>query len=143
MIDEIRRFWWWVGIQPVDIICENDFGNLLITDVDGKFWRLCPEELSCEIIAQNRNALDALNQRQEFLCDWYMQPLVEKAATALGPLPVGGKYCMKMPSVLGGEYDQSNFAIVLFSKLIRFSGWLAKKIKDLPGGTEVKFQPIA
>lgn len=143
MIETIRKHWWWVGIHPVDVVCENDFGNLIVKDADGKFWRLCPEDLYCKVIAQNRTELDTLNQSQEFLHDWYMKAIVGKAAAELGPLPSGKKYCLKIPGPLGGDYDVPNFGICSHKKLVGFSGYLAKEIKDLPEGAKVKFKPIA
>ena len=41
MIQEIKAFWGWSGIDPVEIIAVNDFGNLIIKDHEDKFWRLC------------------------------------------------------------------------------------------------------
>jgi len=46
MISEIIEAWGWVGIRPREILYENEFGNLIIKDVEGKFWRLCPEDVS-------------------------------------------------------------------------------------------------
>lgn len=143
MIEEIRKNWWWVGINPIDVVCENEFGNLLIKDAEGKFWRLCPEELYCKVIAQNRVELDELNHDQEFLHDWYMKSMVERAEAELGTLPEGKKYCLKIPAVLGGEYDIPNFGVCSLTELIAFSGYLAKEIKDLPDGAKIKFKPIA
>ena len=37
---EIRNAWGWVGINPAEIIGQNDFGNLIIKTKDGKYWRL-------------------------------------------------------------------------------------------------------
>jgi hypothetical protein len=127
-------------MEPVEIVGENDFGNLMIKDKDGKYWRLCPEGLSCKVVAQNRQELDVLSHNQEFLHDWYIKNLVAQAKDLLGPLPEGRKYCLKIPGVLGGEYGGSNLATVPLVELIRFSGDVAKQIKDLPDGAQVKFQ---
>lgn len=142
MIDEIRKHWWWVGINPVDVVCENDFGNLIVKDANGRFWRICPEELECKIIAQTREDLDSLNRDQDFLCDWHMTELVDKAKKELGPLQQDQKYCFKIPGVLGGKYDIQNFTMVSLSKLVCFSGDLAKRIKDVPDGEKIDFKPI-
>lgn len=50
IIEEIRESWGWAGIHPVEVVGENDFGNLMINDNEGKYWRLCPEDAYCEII---------------------------------------------------------------------------------------------
>jgi len=140
LVEELRESWGWVGMEPIEVVGENDFGNLMIKDKNGKYWRLCPEELSCEVVAQNRNEFDALSHDQEFLHDWYMKNLVTQAKEMLGPLIEGRKYCLKIPGVLGGEYGGSNLATLSLVELVRFSGDVAKQIKDLPNGAQVQFK---
>jgi hypothetical protein len=140
LLEELRESWRWVGIEPIEVVGENDFGNLIIKDKDGKYWRLCPEDLSCKVIAKNRKELDALSHDQVFLHDWYMKNLVEEANVRLGPLTEGRKYCLKIPGVLGGEYGGSNLATISLVELVRFSGYVAKRIKDLPDGAQVEFK---
>jgi hypothetical protein len=140
IVTDIEEAWGWVGIRPEEIVGENDFGNLMIRDVQGHYWRLTPEDLSCEVIAQTRAELDRLSVDQEFLGDWYMRPLVEKAREQCGPLPEGRKYCLKIPAALGGEYDGDNLATISLVELIRASGHLARQIKDLPDGAKVSLR---
>lgn len=100
-IEEIENSWGWIGIEPSEVVGENDFGNLMIKDTNSKYWRLCPEDLSCEIVAQNREELDQLSTDQQFLQDWHMNNLVDQAREVLGPLEVGNKYCLIYPGPPG------------------------------------------
>lgn len=34
LVEEIRQSWGWVGIEPVEVVGENDFGNLIVKDED-------------------------------------------------------------------------------------------------------------
>lgn len=138
LIEEIARGWAWAGLKPTEIVGENDFGNLIIKDIAGSYWRLCPEGLCCNRVANNRAELDALSQNQEFLQDWYMESLVRKARYKLGPLRPGYKYCLKTPSVLGGQYEENNMAIISLHELVAISGYLAKEIDDLPNGAQIR-----
>ncbi|MCG8092808.1 MAG: DUF1851 domain-containing protein [Candidatus Thiodiazotropha endolucinida] len=142
IIEVISLAWGWAGIQPVEVVGENDFGNLIVKDVAGMYWRICPEDVYCEVIANSREELDALSTNQEFLADWYMQALVEQAEEKLGPLSEGRKYHFVIPGVLGGEYGASNFQTVSLVEQIRFSGDLGKQIKELPDGAQVKLKVI-
>lgn len=142
LIQDLKQNWSWTGLDPSEVVGENDFGNLIIKDVQGKYWRLTPEECSCEIIAHNRGELDALSVDQKFLADWYMSVLVELARTKHGVLEEGRKYCLKIPAVLGGAYDVDNIGTNSLSELIRFSGHVAQQIADLPDGAEVCFQVV-
>jgi hypothetical protein len=142
LLDEVRRAWGWVGIDPVDLIDDNEFGNLILEDAKGQFWRLCPEDLYCEVVASSREELDRLAKDQDFLRDWYMQGLVDQAFQQLGALAVGRKYCLKIPGVLGGEYGGDNLGTISFDELISASGHIAQQMADLPDGTSVKLSVV-
>lgn len=142
LIDEIKSSWGWVGIEPEEIVGENDFGNLMIRDRDGRYWRLCPEDVYCEVVAENREELNALSRDQEFLSDWYMEALVTQARQTLGPLPEGRKYHLVIPGALGGEYAISNIKTAPFEELIRFSGDIGRQIKNLPEGVQVELKVV-
>ena len=140
LIEHIERAWGWTGIKPAKVIGENDFGNLMVRDEQGQYWRICPEDLYCRVIAQDRPTLDTLIKDQEFQRDWNMPALVEEALSKVGPLGPGRKYCLKIPGLLGGEYGGDNLASISLVELIVASGDIALQIKDLPDGAQVRFQ---
>jgi hypothetical protein len=142
LLDDVRSAWGWVGIEPVELLDENDFGNLILRDVHGQYWRLCPEDLYCEVVANNRDELDRLSNDQEFLGDWYMRGLVDQAFQQLGALAPDRKYCLKIPGVLGGEYGGDNLGTISLDELIQASGHIAQQIADLPDGASIKLSVI-
>ncbi|WP_127997182.1 T6SS immunity protein Tdi1 domain-containing protein [Piscinibacter defluvii] len=140
IIEDIRDGWGWTGINPFEVVGENDFGNLLVRDARGNYWRICPEDLYCRVIATDRDELDALYRDQEFLGDWHMNRLVEDAERHLGPLEPGRKYCLKIPGTLGGEYGGNNLASITLAELIRASGHIARQLEGLPDGSKVSLR---
>ena len=140
LTEHIRRAWGWTGIEPSEVLGENDFGNLMVRDQQGSYWRICPEDLYCRIVANSREELDALSRDQEFLHDWNMSALVEDARNRVGPLEPGQKYCLKIPSVLGGEYGGDNLASISLVGLINASGHIAQQIEGLPDGSNISFR---
>jgi hypothetical protein len=140
LLAEIDNAWGWIGLKPAQIVGDNDFGNLIVKDEDGRYWRICPEDLYCRVVANDRAELDALAQSQDFLHDWYMANLVTEAKERHGPLPPGHKYCLKIPGILGGEYGGANLSIMSVAELVSFSGYVAKKIEALPDGTQVQLK---
>ncbi len=142
IVDEILQSWGWAGIKPMEVVGQNDFGNLIIKDEDGRYWRLCPEDCYCKIIAANRAELERLSRDQEFLHDWYMSALVEQARKQCGPLAAGRKYCLKIPGVLGGEYGGDNLATAPQVELVRFSGDVARQIEEIPDGSPIELRVI-
>lgn len=142
LVDVIRESWEWRGIEPVEVVGENDFGNLIIKDASEKYWRLRPEDCCCDVIATNLAALSQLLIDKDFLNDWSMTSLVSLANHKYGLLPEGRKYCLKIPSVLGGGYCESNLATAPLVELVRISGTIARRIHDLADGSKVKLQVV-
>jgi hypothetical protein len=134
----IQKAWGWTGLRPKQVLEVNSFGNLLIVDHTDRYWRICPEELSCVVVADTAADFAALRDNAEFLSDWEMARLREIAANERGQLKDGRVYCLKVPAVLGGHYEASNIADISLSELIAFSGDLGLQIKDLPDGTSVR-----
>jgi len=142
IVATIKESWGWTGIEPTEIVGQNDFGNLIVKDKLGKYWRICPEDVYCKVIAQSREELDALSSNQEFLKDWHMQSLVEQAKNHLGPLQENRKYHLVIPSVLGGQYNITNIKTVPLVEQIRFSGDIGNQIQNLPDGEQIKLKVI-
>jgi hypothetical protein len=126
MVEQIRQHWGWIGLDPVEVIEENDFGNLLVKDVHNKYWRICPEDGYCCIVAHDLERLSNLARDPGFLRDWQMQSLKKEAHSRLGPLDPGQKYCLKTPGHLGGQYGGDNLGVMSLSDLICRSGELAR-----------------
>lgn len=142
LIAIIEDAWGWTGLKPAEIVGDNDFGNLMIKDQIGCYWRLCPEDLYCKVVASSRAELDQLSQDQEFLEDWYMTELVEQARERLGSLRPGFKYCLKIPGPLGGEYGGDNLATISLGGLIAASGHIAQETEGLPDGAQIKLSIV-
>jgi hypothetical protein len=141
VLNTIRESWGWTGLDPAEVVVVNEFGNIIVRAHEGAFWRICPEQLSCEVIAKCAEDYESIWLDGEFQRDWQMARLVQVATHALGPLDAEHCYCLKIPAVLGGEYDLANFGTISRRELIAFSGDVAQQIKDLPDGTPftVKF----
>jgi hypothetical protein len=142
ILEVIRAAWGWSGLSPTEVVTENDFGNLIVRDDDGRFWRICPEELDCKVVACDQAQLARLLGDEEFLQDWHMREMVHVATTKFKVLEEGRKFCLKIPGALGGEYDESNIGTISLTELVRFSGDLALQLKDLPDGAHVKLNII-
>ncbi|MFY0715422.1 DUF1851 domain-containing protein [Seonamhaeicola sp. NFXS20] len=138
MIAEINKAWNWKGFNATEIVRTNDFGNVIFKTDKNEYWRICPEEISCGKIAESESEFDRLSTDSEFIEDWQMTNLVNIAKSELGELEENQKYCLKMPAVIGGEYEKSNIGKISFAELISFSGDLGFQIKDLKDGQKIK-----
>lgn len=136
--DSIEQAWSWIGLSPDAVLQTNAFGNAVVRARDDKIWRICPEELSCKVIADSEAGFRELSLSPEFQEDWCMARLVQLAEDRLGPLEEGRCYCLKIPAVLGGAYDLSNFGTISVLECLAVSGHLAEQIKDIPDGAQIK-----
>ena len=142
MISTIRSAWSWAGLDPAEIVATNAFGNYIVRATDGTYWRICPEEPSCKKIADNELGYLAVLGNEEFITDWEMQPLVESAVKKFGAQPSDRCFCLKMPAVLGGEYDAHNIGTIARKELISFAGDIAEQVKDVPDGAKIEIKII-
>ena len=139
IIETINESWNWAGLAPESIVVDNKFGNAIVKDIDGAYWRICPEEAEVNIIASSEEQLKSMWDDEDFRVDWLMSNLVEEAENKFGELADGRKFCLKVLGVLGGEYDISNVGTISFDELISFSGHVAKEIDGLPDGSQIQF----
>jgi hypothetical protein len=138
MLQTIHKAWGWIGLDPAEILATNAFGNVIVRATDGSYWRVCPEGWSCEQVARNVDEFAAVSRDEEFRIDWDMEHLVDLARRKLGPLSEGWCYCLKLPAVIGGSYEAGNLGTNTLDELIRFSGDMAKQIKDVPDGGYIR-----
>jgi hypothetical protein len=136
MINTINNKWGWTGAKAVEVIDTNAFGNVIFKSDKGAYWRICPEELYCEKIAENFSEFEPLVKSEYFIAGWEIPELVETATAYLGALNEDEKFCLKLPSVLGGLPDLENLGKISHLQLLSFSGEMAQHIKDLPDGTK-------
>ncbi len=142
MVDTIRKSWGWIGLDPAEVVATNQFGNVIVRAADGAYWRICPEEWSCDKVARDANEFAALSSGEDFRTDWEMARLVEVAREKLGSLSEGRCYCLKLPAVIGGSYEATNIGTISLAELISYSGDMAEQIKEVPdGGLEIKLVP--
>lgn len=138
----INDSWNWLKVEAMDVIDINKFGNIVFQNKDESIWRICPEELYCEKIANSKTDFLALKNQPEFMEDWEMTKFVEIAEAKYCIQNENRVFCLKHPAVLGGAYDADNISTISLKELIRFSGDLAFQIKDLKNGQNIKLTTI-
>jgi hypothetical protein len=139
LIEVLRANWSWAFSNPIRVIERNRFGNLLVQIGDGSIWRVCPEDLAASQVAPSEADLETVWADEEFQADWESEAWIDAAETALGRLGQGQCYGFKMWPVLGAPYDVENMVIKLMVDWLAASGDVGRQVKDLPDGTQVRF----
>ena len=138
IIELINNAWSWNGVFAAQIIQINEFGNIIFKSNNDDYWRIYPEELLIEKIANYKSEFETLKNTQDFKEDWEMKNLVKVAEKKLGKLEEGESYYFVIPAVIGGKYDKSNIQKIKSEELISLSGDLAFQIKDLKDGQKIR-----
>lgn len=138
ILKQINKNWSWLGICAVEMLNQNKFGNIVFRNQDGTIWRLIPENPECLIIAETESEYQALKEDAEFQVDWQMSTLVEMGERKFGELGEGMTFCLKIPSIIGGQFTLDNIGTILQSEQIKLSGDIARQINNMPDGTKVK-----
>lgn len=53
--------------EPVEVLAMNDFGNVIVRNQEGAFFRIMPEEWQCELVARSPADLENTRKREEFV----------------------------------------------------------------------------
>lgn len=122
-IQIIKKYWGWTGIKPARIVDRNAFGNLIVEDSSNRFWRICPEEFYCKIIAKGMKDFKILLDDKEFKDDWEMTALAVLAGTNLGDLDGENCYYFIKP----GDFSPQNIGLTTIADLIIDSGIAAEE----------------
>ena len=120
------------AFSPETIRHVNAFRNLIVEDRSGRYWRICPEELTCDVVAANIDDFAALWNSSDFRLDWQMERLVDTALAELGEPGPGRCSCLKLPWSSGSSYEASNLSTINLGELISVSGDIASQIAGLP-----------
>jgi hypothetical protein len=137
-LQAISQGWSWKLGKPVEIIATNPFGNAIVRNEAGQYFRIVPEEWACELLASSAADLEEKRSQPDFIRDWEMLPLVVRAEAAHGPLAEGQVYCLVVPGVLGGKYADDNIRKISLVELLAYSGDMAHQIAGVPDGAQVK-----
>ncbi len=138
LLTAVAEGWGWKLGKPVEILATNLFGNAIVKNDAGQFFRIMPEEWQCELIATSACELEEKRKSPEFVHDWMMKRVVEVAERAHGPLADGQVYFLVTPGILGGKYDAENIRKISLRELLAYSGDMAQQIDDVPDGEQIR-----
>ncbi len=141
-LELVTEHWAWSGLEPVELVVENDFGNLILKDEGNRFWRLCPEDVYCTVVAESIDAYNKLIQDKEFLEDWHMIAMVTEAKKRLGELEIDQKFCLSVPGILGGDYIGSNVIKAPLTSIIESAGRLGQHVRELADGAKINLADV-
>lgn len=140
LLEAISEGWSWKIGKPFSLMTTNYFGNAIVQNEAGQYFRIIPEEWECDLLANSPDELEEKMKEEEFVSDWEMRELVIRASAAQGSLAEGQVYCLAIPGLLGGKYSEENIRKISLLELLAYSGEMARQTKDLPDGARIKLK---
>lgn len=143
MKDTINEYWTWLTPKCEEIKFTNDFANIIFTDKNDHYWRIIPEELKAEKIADNEEDFNELLNDEKFCDDWNMDFLAQVAYDTFGETRNHQCYGFKVwPAFDEGQYSAENMEVKELLDYLAQSGEVAKQFAEAPKDKkiEVKFE---
>ena len=137
IIEVINKAWNWAVPKVKEILAVNSMGNVFLKDSEGKYWRICPEELTATLEAKNNDEVEIVFNNPEYKEDWQLLGLIDEAESHFGKIEVGECYAFIKPAVIGGDYSVKNMRVASIYEYLSFTGDIAFQTKDLKQGDEV------
>ncbi len=140
--EAVIKGWSWAIHDDFEVILVNSMANVLLKTINGKYHRICPEELSCYIFAHCEE--EAFKKFNDNGCkqDWQLLGMIDLLEEHYGSLNEDECYTMTVPAVIGGQYELENMDIGNLYKYIIHTGKLAKQIERLIDGETVELDMI-
>ena len=132
----LNESWNWMIPKVERILVVNSMGNCFVQDCNLHFWRICPEDLTAEIVARNDDEVQLVFSDEEFKADWQLLGLIDPAEEHFGVLEAGECYAMIIPAIMEGEYSIENLRVCSVYEYLSLSGEMAFKTKDLKDGDQ-------
>lgn len=140
VIQALREEWGWCVPEIREVIAVSAMGNVYLADGDGCYWRICPEELSAEIVARSPAELQTLFADPEEREDWQMSWVVSEMVELHGEPAIGECFGLVIPAAFGGGYVSENIRKRGLYDYLRFTGDVARQSQDLKDGDKVRFK---
>ncbi len=137
IIETLNESCSWATPKVQSVLAVNSIANCLLKDINNRYWRICPEELSAELIAENEDQVQKIFADPEYKQDWQLLGLIDPAEKHFGKLNHGECYAMIKPAVIGGEYSIDNLRVGSIYEYLSFTGEVAFKTKDHKQGEKV------
>lgn len=142
VIEALNAEWRWILPEISEVLAVSSMGNICLLDHQQSYWRICPEELSAEIIARSAAELDSWFADPNTKADWQMSGLVSEMIELHGEPKLGECFGLVVPAVLGGTYSPENIRKRSLYDYLRFTGDLARQTNDLKDGETIEFKVV-
>lgn len=135
--DDLLSEWRWILGDSFQLILISSLGDLFLTDAAGHVHWLDAGAGRLTEIADSFDEFQLLRQQPENAEEWFIPELVGDIMQRGMHLAPGQCFGYKLPPVVGGQMEPSNFEPTDLSVHFSILGQLNRQAKDLPDGTPI------
>ena len=139
LVDIVNENWGRTGIEVSRVRAQSPMGHLVLSDAQENFFYLDPDGMAIIPLGSRQEAQAHLDseEAQEL---WWGGELIATARETLGEPPEGSVFSLKPRALIEGQYAPENIWIISLEELIAFTGDVARQLKDLPDGAQIKIE---
>ena len=135
--DDLLSEWRWLVGDAFHLFMVSSCGDMFLSDQQGNVFWLDSGTGQLQQIADSTAEFDTLRQQRQNADQWFMPYLVGDLMAGGLMLGPGKCYSYKIPPILGGQIEPSNFEPTDLSVHFGLLGQIHRQVKDLPPGTKV------
>lgn len=128
---------WLIGPDKLPILLTAS-GDAFVQDTrDGSIHVLDVGTASLMEIADSFEQFQSLLKEKEFVVNYFAVQMTGDLLASGSVLGTGQIYSLKLPLILGGEYDLSNIEATDIEVHFSISGQIHRQVSELPEGTRI------
>ncbi|MFT5572092.1 MAG: hypothetical protein ACI9FR_001013 [Cryomorphaceae bacterium] len=131
--------WRWLVGEDARLVLISSMGDIFFQQSAGAVYSLLTGSAEYQKVAKNSEDFQQKLSDDEFIREWFVVNIVSELKEKGMNLEQGMLYGFKQLPVLGGLYHADNFELIDIEVHLATTGQINYHIKDLPDGTEVKF----
>lgn len=135
--DDLLSGWSWLLGEAYEIVLISSLGDLFLADAAGRIHWLDAGAGQLTEIAGSLDEFNLLRQQTVHATEWFIPELVGDLLQGGARLAPGECFSYKVPPVLGGQMEPSNFEPADLSVHFGILGQIHEQVKDLPEGTPI------
>jgi hypothetical protein len=135
--DDLLADWRWLLDDSFQLILISSLGDMFLTDSAGHVHWLDAGAGRLTEIAASFDEFQQLRQQPANAAEWFIPQLVGDILQSGVRLAPGQCFGYKLPPIVGGQMEPSNFEPTNLAVHFSILGQLNRQAKDLPEGTPI------
>ena len=137
MGDALLENWRWLVGTDVQLVLVSALGDLFLSDTEGRILWLDVGAARVTQVAESSDEFKRLMQQTDHANEWFVPQLIGDLIVSGKHLTPGQCYSYKLPPMLNGKMELSNFDPTDLLLHCSIFGQIGQQTQNLPEGTKI------